>query len=163
MEIAWQRVRGPLRLKDVLYQAERSGRIAPLQVVRADRIAGPDHLEHAATLAGRAIGEGRQAAQRVEVEFLRYLAGERQIKHAVSKMGVADGTMDAVVVGLGPKARDAVRHFVHQLGLVPDDAPLATDDAVLANFGITATQIEATTPERRADLVLEAVASVDLG
>ncbi|MEK6986245.1 MAG: KEOPS complex subunit Cgi121 [Candidatus Thermoplasmatota archaeon] len=161
-QVALAAVRGPLKLEDALFVAKKSSRIAPLQVVRADRVLGSDHVRHAARLAARAAAEGRAQAERPEVEFLRYLAGERSISAALEKMGLPDVTSGAIVIGLGPKGSDAVEHFVHSLGLDEDDALLAPRESKLLDFGITALQLAATTPERRLDLVLEAVALVDL-
>ena len=155
-------VRGPLKLDDALFVAAKSCRIAPLQVVRSDRVLGTDHVRHAARLAARSIAEGRAQAAKPEVEFLRYLAGERQIADALTKLGLPEIADGAVVAALGPKGKDAVQHFLHALGLREDDALLAPSPSKLLDFGITATQLDATTPERRLDLVLEAVASVDL-
>ena len=159
-------VRGPLRLEDVLMYAKKANRIAPLQVVRADRVVGLDHVRSAAMHARRARDEGRAHAERDEVEFTRYLAGERQIKRALTKLGIEDGADAAIVCALGDKREDAVRYFLHALGLVEDDALLEPDEAEaagrLAAFGITDVQLRATTPGRQADLVLEAVAEVDL-
>jgi tRNA threonylcarbamoyladenosine modification (KEOPS) complex Cgi121 subunit len=155
-------VAGPLKLDDALFVAKKSCRIAPLQVVRADRVLGLDHVRHAARLAARAAAEGRAQAEKPEVEFLRYLAGERQIGVALEKLGLPDVADGAVVVGLGPKGKDAVLHFLHALGLEEDEALLDPSEAKLLDFGVTPLQLEATTPAKRLDLVLEAVSSVDL-
>lgn len=161
--IAIAGVRGPLRLDDVLFQAKKSSRIAPLQVVRADRVLGADHVHSAATHARRAMAEGRNHAKTLEVEFVRYLAGERQVKAALDKVGIPDaGTDTGVVVAFGDHRADAVRHYLHALGLDEDDAVLRPSESKLLDFGITAQQLAATTPSRRMDLVLEAVAAVDL-
>ncbi|MCA1810762.1 MAG: hypothetical protein LC623_01980 [Halobacteriales archaeon] len=161
-QVALCGVVGPLRLEDVLFAAQKSSRIAPLQVVRADRVVGADHVRSAALHAHRAFAEGRAQADALEVEFLRYLAGERQIRRALDKMGLPEGAAAGVVVGLGEKRADAVRHFVHSLGLREDDTLVRADLARLRGFGITDAQLAATTPSRHLDLALEAVASVDL-
>jgi KEOPS complex subunit Cgi121 len=162
-DVALQGLRGPLKLEDVLFQAKKSARIAPLQVVRADRVVGADHVRSAATHATRAIAQGRAHGKSLETEFARYLAGERQVRAALDKVGLPDeGAREAVVVAFGPHRRDAVRHFADALGLEEDDALCAASEAKLLDFGITATQLAATTPGRRLDLVLEAVAAVDL-
>ena len=155
-------VRGRIRLDDTLFLAERANRIAPLQVVRADRVVGERHLRSAALHAQRAAAEGRMQAKSVEVEFARYLAGERQIKAALAKVGVGEPCDAAVVVGLGPKRRDAVAHYLHAAALRDDDGVWEASAGKLAGFGITPAQLAATTPARHLDLVLEAVAAVDL-
>lgn len=161
-QVAAAGVTGPLRLDDMLYMARRASRLAPVQCVRAECVLGDAHVRSAALHARRALEEGRNQADRVEVEFLRYLAGTRQIKHALEKMGLQDQAPDAVVVALGEGRTDALRYFIDQLGLKEDDALLDARRGDLEAFGITAAQLEATTPDRRDDLVLEAVAEVDL-
>jgi KEOPS complex subunit Cgi121 len=161
-QVALAGLPGPLRLEDILFEARKSGRIAPLQVVRADRVVGPDHVRSAALHAHRAFKQGRAQADTLEVEFLRYLAGERQIRKALDKMGLPDGCDAGIAIALGEKRGDALRHFIHGLGLREDDALVRADLARLRGFGITDAQLKATTPARHLDLALEAVAAVDL-
>jgi tRNA threonylcarbamoyladenosine modification (KEOPS) complex Cgi121 subunit len=161
-ELALAGLRGPLQLADVLFQAKKSQRIAPLQVVRADRVVGADHVRQAARCARRAIAQGRAQANSLETEFLRYLAAERQVKSALAKMGLPEVAGSAVAVAFGPKRVDALRHFAEALGAEEDDSLAAASMEKLQAFGITETALAATTPARRLDLALEAVASVDL-
>lgn len=162
-DVALVGLRGPLKLADVLFQARKSGRIAPLQVVRADRVVGPDHVRSAAAHARRAIAEGRSHGKSLETEFLRYLAGERQVRAAIDKLGIPDpGATQGVAVAFGPRRRDALQHFADALGLEEDDAVAGASEDKLLAFGVTQAQLAATTPARRLDLVLEAVAAVDL-
>lgn len=162
-------VLGPLRLEDLLWMARKANRIAPLQVVRADHVAGWDHLSSAAWHAQRAFAEGRNHADRLDVEFVRYLAGRRQIRTALDIVGVPDGGGAAVVCGFGAKAEDAVRYFVEGLGLVADDDVVqagAHDDprlaTALAALGVDEKMLAATPPRLWPDLALERVAAVDL-
>lgn len=169
-QVAYAVLRGPIRLRDALFTAGKSNRIAPLQVVRHDRVVGPAHLRSAALHALRAQREGRMQANTVEVEFIRYLAGERQIQAAITKMGLPETTDGAdggsgfagcIVVSLGAKRMDALQHFVHSLGLIEDDSLLASTPDRLQAFGVTETMLTATTPSHHADLALELVAAVD--
>ncbi len=164
-QVAFAALRGPLRLEDALFTARKSNKIAPLQVVRHDLVLGSDHIRSAALHAHRAQAEGRMHAKTLEVEFVRYLAGERQISAALDKMGLPDdehGAPAAVVVALGPKRMDALQHFVHSLGLVQDNALADASDEKLAAFGVTQRMLQATTPDHHRDIVLEMVAAVDL-
>lgn len=161
-EFAVAGVRGPFRLEDMLLAAKKANRVAPLQALRADLVVGSDHLRSAAIHAKRAIAEGRNHADRLEVEFTRYAAGERSIRSAIAKIGVTDDAPAAVLCAFGPKRKDALPYFIDFLGLVEDDGVLDASDAALDAFGITAAQRSATPPEQCMDLVLEAVASVDL-
>lgn len=161
-ELALTGLRGPLRLEDVVFELRKSGRIAPVQLVRADKVVGADHVRHAARLARRAIAEARGQANSLETEFLRYLAGERQVKAALAKMGLPDVCDGAVAVAFGPKRRDALQHLAHALGAEEDDGLADAGPAKLRAFGVAEAALAATTPGRRLDLVLEAVAAVDL-
>lgn len=160
--IAVAGVRGPLRLEDMLFMAKKANRIAPLQVLRADRVVSADHLRSAALHARRAFDEGRNQADRLEVEFTRYAAGERQIKKALAKLGVEDGSPAGVVCALGDKRRDALEYFVDGLGLVEDDTLIDGGLAALHAFGVTEAELEATPEAHHLDIVLEHVAEVDL-
>lgn len=155
-------VRGPLKLEDILLAAKKANRVAPLQVVRADRVVGVDHLRSAARHAKRAFDEERNHADRMEVEFTRYVAGERQIRKAIEKMGIPDGHDAAILCAFGDKAADAVPYFIDFLGLVEDDAVIDASPDALDAFGITADARDATDPDHILDLALEAVAAVDL-
>lgn len=161
-ELALVGLRGPIKLGDVLFELRKSGRIAALQVVRADRVVGADHVRQAARCARRAIAEGRSQANSLETEFLRYLAGERQVKSALLKMGLPDVSDGVVAVAFGPKRVDALLHLAHAVGADEDDALAGASLAKLQAFGITEKALSATTPARRLDLALEAVAAVDL-
>lgn len=160
LEVAAVGLRGPIRTQDALDISAKSNRIATLQLLRADRVVGFDHIRHAARLAERAMRQGRNQAKTLDVEFVRYAAGERQIRTAMDKMGIhADA--DLIAVAFGPKRTDALRYFQHATGY-PAAAALPATLEQLANFGIPLQALDATTPERRLDLVLEAVAAVDL-
>lgn len=161
-DVALAGLRGPLKLEDVLFQARKSGRIAPLQVVRADRVVGAEHVRQAARCARRATAQGRAQANSMETEFLRYLAGERQVKAAIAKMGLPDVADAAVAVAFGAKREDALRHFAEALGAEEDDGLAAASMEKLRAFGVTDALLAATTPARHLDLALEAVAAVDL-
>jgi KEOPS complex subunit Cgi121 len=153
---------GKHRLEDLLFLAQKSGRIAPMQLLRHDRVVGWDHVRHAAKLAQRAMADGRNHAKTLDVEFLRYASGERQIKQALEKMGLKDPVEGGIVVAMGPKRNDALQHFLHAVAEHANDALLVADLQHLADFGIEIQQLDATTPDRRIDLVLEAVALVDV-
>lgn len=155
-------IRGPLTLEDVLFLSKKANRIGCVQVVRADHVVGMEHLESAKLHAERAWEEGRAQAKSLDVEFLRYAAGERQIKRALQKMGIPDVCEAAVIVGLGPHGDDAARYMHDGLGAKKDNALLDASNEKLEAFGITEAQRNATTEGKELDLVLEAVAEVDL-
>lgn len=158
--IAVAGVRGPLSLQDALFMAGKACRIAPVQVLRTDRVVSLDQLRSAAWHAHRAFRDGRNQADRLEVEFTRYVAGERQIKKALQKIGLRDENDTAILVALGDRRRDAVPYFLDGLGLREDDGLLADRPEALAAY-VTDEQRAATPAARHLDLVLEAVAAVD--
>ncbi|HLF16432.1 MAG TPA: KEOPS complex subunit Cgi121 [Candidatus Thermoplasmatota archaeon] len=160
--VAWAGVQGDLRLADLLFIAQKANRIAPLQLVRADRVVGADHLRSAAMHARRAFDEGRNHADRLEVEFTRYLAGERQIRRALDKMGLPDKPRAVIVVAFGEKRADTITYFLENLGYPETEGLEAASEGKLSAFGVTEAALEATPEERRLDLALEAVAQVDL-
>jgi KEOPS complex subunit Cgi121 len=161
-EVAMAGLRGPLGLDDALFQARKSSRIAPMQLLRADRVVGVLHLRSAAMHAKRAMAQGRAQANSIDVEFMRYAAGERQIKAALQKMGLQETNAAAAIVAFGPKRKDVILHFTEALGVAEDDRVLEATMDKLHAFGVTEKQLAATTPERHLDIVLEAVALVDL-
>src|SRR5438552_741788 len=69
-----------------------------VQLMRADRVYGADHLRHAAALAARAFTEGRARSADVATETLLYAAGERQIGKALAFLGLAEGATSVAVV-----------------------------------------------------------------
>lgn len=155
-------VRGPISLEDVLFLSKKGNRIGTVQVIRADRVLGRTHVESAIQHAERAWEEGRAHAKSLDVEFIRYVAGERQIRRAIEKMGIPETCDSAVIVGLGPNGDDAA-HYLHDgLGAKRDDSVLEPSMDKLLAFGISSNQLAATTPGNEFDLALEAVAEVDL-
>lgn len=68
-----------------------------VQAFDARYIAGPEHLERAATLANRAAERDETIARERSVEILLYAAGRRQINRAF-EIGVSGGEQEVVVV-----------------------------------------------------------------
>lgn len=155
-------VRGPIQLEDVLFLSKKANRIGTVQVVRADLVVGKAHLESAKLHAERAWEEGRAHAKTLDVEFLRYAAGERQIRRALDKMGLPETCDAAAIVGLGPHGDDAARYLHDGLGAKQDDSLLDASLDKLRAFGISETQLGAVTPGKELELALEVVAEVDL-
>lgn len=161
-ELAATGILGPLRLDDLLFTAKKANRLAPLQVVRADRVVGMQHLLAAARMARRAAQEGRAGADRPEVEFTRYLAARRTIRDAIDHMGVPDEAPAAIVVAMGEHRIAALELFVDALGLRTDDGLIDADEQRLRSFGVTEAQLEATSRDAWPDIAVEMVCSVDL-
>src|SRR5437867_8774842 len=68
-------------------QSYARGRGGWAQLLDADAVLGRDHLASAFDHARRAFDQGRNSTASIEVEFLLYASGERQISKAISTAG----------------------------------------------------------------------------
>jgi KEOPS complex subunit Cgi121 len=127
------------------------------QLADAGRVVGRDHVLAAINHARRAIDRGTQATDRVELEFLLYLSGERQISKAIAAAGVRAGRPFVAVVCGGPDRGEVLARF----RWTEDEAVLRPSPAKVRALGYTAAEIE-TAGDSAADLALETVARVDL-
>lgn len=134
-------------------------RAAGVTLVRADRVYGRDHLLHAASLAKRAVEQGRARSADVATETMLYAAGERQIHKAIARMGLAEGMRHVAAVSIEPGRLD---ELAMQERWIRDDAVMDGGEAVLDAFGITEKERAMVPRERWQDLVLERVALVDV-
>lgn len=132
------------------------------QLFDATRVAGHDHLAAALAMAERAAQRGESGARDPGLEFLRYLAGERQIGKALAAMGLRPGR--AVVGALVLDGGAGLDRVAGRFGWRRDDAlldPAARGgaDGVLDAWGVDPAE-RASVP-RPLDLVLERVALTD--
>lgn len=141
-------------------EAARAG--APVQLVRADRVYGTDHLRLAARLAARAIAEGRGRAADLPTETVLYAAGERQIGRALKLLGLEPGAQGVAALAWGSQAEGALARFAEAEGWTRDDALLEGSNGVLDAFGVTPVERAMFPRERWGDLVLERVALTDV-
>ena len=156
MEPVVRGYRGEIR--DVKALVERV-RGKPLQLFRADRVYGADHLRHAAALALRAIDEGRARTSDLATETLVYAAGERQVHKALGLLGVNVVTRAFAAVAWDEKALDAL---AEEMRWTRDDAVLDGDEHVLDAFGVAEVERAMLPRERRGELILERVALSDV-
>jgi len=68
-----------------------------VQIMRADRVAGLEHLSLAAENAVRAITQGRGRSKSVAMETLLFTSGQRQISKALGRLGVTTQSKDIAV------------------------------------------------------------------
>lgn len=126
MAVEGFRLTEPLKIDKVLSQIQTitKERNVPLQIIQAKYLAGQRHAFHAGNLAVTAHQEKRARANRIEVEILLYLTGERQIGDAIAKAGVRKDSTEIVALALGPDEK-AVQEAVTDLGKTlhaqPDD------------------------------------------
>lgn len=72
-----------------------------VQLFRADRIFGKEHLQVAAELAIRSWDGGTARAKTLGMEIILYAAAERQISGAIDKLGVQDNTTEIAIITVG--------------------------------------------------------------
>ncbi len=71
-----------------------------IQLFRADRIFGKEHLQVAAELAIRSWSINPRA-KTLGMEIMLYAAAERQISGAIDKLGVQDDTIEIAIITVG--------------------------------------------------------------
>lgn len=133
-----------------------------LQLARADRVYGPDHLRHASVLAAKALAEGRARSADLPTETVLYAAGERQVGRALAFLGLAEGVSGVAAVAWGPGAREVLDAFADAEGWVRDDALLEGGPEVLDAFGVTPEERAMLPAARWVEFILERVALVDV-
>lgn len=151
------------RVADVPGILRRVAGLAPraeVQLLRADRILGEDHLQSAILHADRAFAAGRNAAAAWPLEVLRYAAGERQLGKALSFLGLAEGVEGVAAVVRGDAA--TLDALAAALGWTRDDRVLAATPTKLDAWRATDAERAAFPPERVADFALERVALADV-
>ncbi|MEF8879932.1 MAG: KEOPS complex subunit Cgi121 [Candidatus Thermoplasmatota archaeon] len=151
-------------LKQVRNYFEKHGVSA--QVFDADMIYGKNHLISAVKHAERAIENGANSADSLEMEVLLYASGERQLKNAIPKMGVKPGRGNIAFVLLKQKNTDISDKMIGKMldvfKLKRNDKVLEGDPYILKKFGIKDEELETVSKDKYEDLILEKVALVDI-
>jgi KEOPS complex subunit Cgi121 len=140
-----------------------------IQLFDADVIYGKNHLISAAEHAVRAFKRKANTTNSLVMEILLYASGERQLKLAISKMGIKAGKVNVAFV-LIDDIKDAKGKISNQLtdellklvSLKRDDKVLDGNEDTLRKFGISENEINTVTKAKYGDLILEKVAMVDI-
>jgi KEOPS complex subunit Cgi121 len=140
-----------------------------IQLFDADVIYGKNHLISAAEHAVRAFARKANTTNSLVMEILLYASGERQLKLAISKMGIKAGKGNVAFV-LIDDIKDAKGKISNQLtdellklvSLKRDDKVLDGNEDTLRKFGISENEINTVTKAKYGDLILEKVAMVDI-
>ncbi len=121
-----------------------------LQLIRADRVAGPEHLQFAARNALLAHGGKRRHARSLAVEFLLYASCTHQISKAIERLGVTGKTRnvalaafakrDKDVEGLAEEAAHAVRGRLADSILEVSGKKI---EGLMKAYGVTSKELEA--------------------
>lgn len=126
-----------------------------IQLLRADRIIGREHIETAVELASRSWSNSPRA-KTLGMEILLYAAAERQISMAIEKLGITQGMSKFAVVIVGSADTAEV---LNELGLERDDTVLDSEGKDHSIFGFTEMEL---TMASIPDLVLERMALNEL-
>ncbi len=123
-----------------------------IQLFRADRIFGREHIETALELANRARDNDDARAKTLGMEVLLFAAAERQITGALEKLGVGPETCDFGVLIVGDASSQEV---LEGLNLMRDDAVLDKEGKDHSIFNITQEEMMAAPVH---ELILERMA-----
>src|ERR1700756_5092351 len=75
-------------------------RAVDVQLLRADGVAGKEHLLFAAKNAVDSFGGKDRRAKHLSMEFLLFASGEHQIVEAIKLLGITSSTSELVAIGL---------------------------------------------------------------
>ncbi|SEL01527.1 KEOPS complex subunit Cgi121 [Haloferax larsenii] len=106
---------------------------ATIQAFDARYVVDRAHLEHAATLADRAIERGNEIARDRAVEFILYASGRRQINRAF-EIGVSEGTLPVVILVDGGDESAAESALFDRLDLEPAGTLGEYDESLVREF-----------------------------
>ncbi|MEM0493461.1 MAG: KEOPS complex subunit Cgi121 [Candidatus Thermoplasmatota archaeon] len=143
-----------------------------LQAMNADMIYSKRHILSGTEHAIRALRENRNTMSTLAMELLLYIAGERQIKLAIDKIGVKNNTKKIALVSISDlsditeargriSSRD-IKNIFNLLKLEHDDSVLKGNKQTLIRFGLPMKEIETVSEDKYEGLILEKVAMVDI-
>lgn len=130
-----------------------------VQLIDAEVVFGPGHVESAVAHASRAFEQKRNTCRELRAELMLYLSGERQISTAIKVAGIKKGTKRCAMLVLDPKKGEP-GSIIKKMGWRRDDRLLSAKGKRLSRLGISKDEIRST--DRPLDLALERVALVDI-
>ena len=132
-----------------------------LQVFDAEYIAGPIHLVHAVRQALLAMRTGEMRAQSPDLEILRWVAVEKEIRRAIAKVGVHESTRNFAFVCVGENAksvRNSITTLLNEFGIKPTNTVLKLTrkkaELIKQKYGIKENRVEEKMIELIAGLAL---------
>ena len=111
----------------VLRDLRESFQGVDLQLLRADRVAGIEHILISARNAVDSFQSGDRRAKHLSMEFLLFASGEHQIIEAIKLLGVTATTRELALVGLSESSLDAnllSNRAMESFKGIPDDTVL---------------------------------------
>lgn len=149
---------------------------AEVQLVKADLIAGPEHLQFAARNALYSFKGERRRSKSLAVELLLYISCQRQIAKAIKFLGVDSKDSRVALIALSD-SKDAIQELASQAESVIDGE---RDDSQIEigskqkmaklqeSYRVTAKEMEAARPEGETEtsvlkrLIVERSAFLDI-
>ena len=98
-----------------------------LQLLRADRVAGREHIVFSARNAVDSFQSKDRRAKHLSMEFLLFASGEHQIIEAIKLLGVTTSSRELALVGLSETSLDAnllSNRAIESVKGIPDDTVL---------------------------------------
>lgn len=122
-----------------------------IQLMDAAAIASWRHLLHSAVLAIKAFARGYNVAETLDMEILLYASGSKQIRDAISKLGIKRGLLKLALTCVGrmgeANIKQVVREVLSLLRGLEDDSILEVDESkregIKRLFGISDEEIQA--------------------
>lgn len=162
----------PCSVQEVLDAISSDPEIS-VQIFRAESVAGYEHLLTAAYLSVKAWATRKKLAKSPAVEVLLYASAKRQIKEAITSIGVTEGSRGWVVIALSSSrtklkaTHKAIMHYgLEDEGLVElteDKFPFLVDRYRITQDELAvAEQLTTSKKEALKSLVLERVALSEL-
>ena len=111
----------------VLRDLRRSFQGIDLQLLRADRVAGREHIVISARNAVDSFQSKDRRAKHLSMEFLLFASGEHQIIEAIKLLGVTASSRELALVGLSETSLDASllsNRAMESVKGIPDDTVL---------------------------------------
>ena len=142
-----------------------------IQVVDADLVCGKEHAISACHHAIRAFKENRNSMRKLSMELLLYMAGERQVKDAINKIGIKEESQRFVFIFLDSKdfkdlsgkiSEENAESIVKSLGMKINEDVINVNREKLKRFGFTEEELDTVGKDKYADLILERVAMLDI-
>ena len=135
-----------------------------LQLLRADRVVGKEHLVFAAKNAIDSFSGRARRAKHLSMEFLLFASGEHQIIEAVKLLGITRSTTEIVLVGLStaePNLDSLTRTLEQETKGFRDDAVITIQNArkimsIKKAYKITDRELESTkVPGEKEEMLLK--------
>ena len=92
-----------------------------VQLVDARAVASQRHIISAAEHAAYSFARGENIAAKLSLEFLLYLAADRQLRSAIEKMGIKEENLKIAVIALGKKREKVVKALEELLVKLPGE------------------------------------------